>query len=50
MTRKVPYLFYDTTQSVCTTCLHPVEAKILVKDGKVYMDKWCPRTASNACW
>ncbi len=43
MTRKVrPYLFYDTTQSVCTTCLHPVEAKILVKDGKVYMDKWCP--------
>ena len=39
MSRKVrPYLFYDTTQSVCTTCLHPVEAKILVKDGQVFMD------------
>lgn len=43
MSRKVrPYLFYDTTQSVCTTCLHPVEAKIVIKDGQVFMDKWCP--------
>jgi uncharacterized radical SAM superfamily Fe-S cluster-containing enzyme len=42
-TRKQrPYHFYDTTTSVCTTCLHPVEAKILFKDDKVYMDKWCP--------
>ena len=43
MTRKTrPYLFYDTTQSVCTQCLRPVEAKILIKDGQVFMDKWCP--------
>jgi hypothetical protein len=43
MTRKTrPYLFYDTTQSVCTSCLRPVEAKILIKDGQVFMDKWCP--------
>jgi uncharacterized radical SAM superfamily Fe-S cluster-containing enzyme len=43
MTRKTrPYLFYDTTQSVCTACLHPVEAKIVIKDDHVYMDKWCP--------
>jgi uncharacterized radical SAM superfamily Fe-S cluster-containing enzyme len=43
MSRKQrPYLFYDTTSSVCSTCLHPVEAKILFKDDKVYMDKWCP--------
>ncbi|MBI5256984.1 MAG: radical SAM protein [Burkholderiales bacterium] len=43
MTRKTrPYLFYDTTQSVCTSCLRQVEAKILFKDGRVYMDKWCP--------
>ena len=42
MTRKTrPYLFYDTTTSVCSTCLHPVEAKIVFKDDKVYMDKWC---------
>jgi len=43
MTRKTrPYLFYDTTQSVCSTCLRQVEAKILFKDGQVFMDKWCP--------
>ncbi|MDT8991189.1 hypothetical protein RQP54_09965 [Curvibacter sp. APW13] len=43
MSRKQrPYHFYDTTSSVCSTCLHSVEAKILFKDGKVYMDKWCP--------
>lgn len=43
MSRKLrPYLFYDTTSSVCSTCLHPVEAKIIFKDDHVYMDKWCP--------
>ena len=42
MNRKTrPYLFYDTTTSVCSTCLHPVEAKIIFKDQQVYMDKWC---------
>lgn len=43
MTHKTrPWLFYDTTASVCTTCLRQIEAKIVFKDGKVYMDKWCP--------
>ncbi|GAA5166000.1 radical SAM protein [Viridibacterium curvum] len=43
MSRKNrPYDFYDTTSSVCTTCLRQVEAKILIKDGQVFMDKWCP--------
>ena len=43
MERKTrPYLFYDTTSSLCSTCLHQVEAKIVFKDGMVYMDKWCP--------
>ena len=43
MSRKTrPYLFYDTTSSVCSTCLLPVEAKIIFKDNSVYMDKWCP--------
>ena len=43
MTRRVrPYLFYDTTTSVCSVCLHVVEAKIVLRDERVYMDKWCP--------
>ena len=27
----------------------PVEAKILIKDGQVFMDKWCPAMAPSAC-
>lgn len=43
MTRKNrPYEFYDTTTSVCSECLYPVEAKIIFKNGQVFMDKWCP--------
>ncbi len=43
MSRKNrPYIFYDTTSSVCSTCLRPVEAKILIKENKVYLEKWCP--------
>ncbi|HEX6832339.1 MAG TPA: radical SAM protein [Rudaea sp.] len=37
-----PYLFYDSAVSVCTTCLRRVEAKILIKDDRVYLEKWCP--------
>ncbi|MGL4768168.1 MAG: radical SAM protein [Formosimonas sp.] len=48
MSRKNrPYLFYDTTSSICTTCLHPVEAKIIFKNDHVYMDKWCPTHGSE---
>ncbi len=37
-----PYLFYDTAVSICTTCLCRVEAKILLKDEQVFLEKWCP--------
>lgn len=37
-----PYLFYDSAVSICTTCLRRVEAKILIKDACVYLEKWCP--------
>jgi len=38
-----PYLFYDSAVSVCGTCLRRVEGSILIKDGAVFMDKWCPQ-------
>lgn len=38
-----PYLFYDSAVSICGTCLRRVESNILIKDGAVYMDKWCPQ-------
>jgi len=37
-----PYLFYDSAVSICSTCLARVEAKILLKDDRVYLEKWCP--------
>jgi uncharacterized radical SAM superfamily Fe-S cluster-containing enzyme len=37
-----PWLFYDTTASVCSTCLRQVEAKIIIKNDDVFLEKWCP--------
>lgn len=37
-----PYMFYDTTASVCSDCRQRVEAKVLIKEGSVYLEKWCP--------
>jgi len=38
-----PYLFYDTAVSVCSHCLRRAEAKILIKDERVFLEKWCPQ-------
>lgn len=35
------YLFYELTNSVCSTCLTKVEAKIIFQNDKVYMLKHC---------
>ncbi len=37
-----PYLFYELTNSICSTCYRKVEAKIVIQDGAVYMHKFCP--------
>jgi hypothetical protein len=37
-----PYLYYDQAVSVCSLCLRRIEASLVIKDGKVFMDKWCP--------
>ena len=36
------YIFYELTSSLCATCLRKVEAKVLMRDGRVYLQKWCP--------
>lgn len=44
MTDRVrPYLFYDTAISICSTCYQRVEGKILFADGRVLLQKRCPR-------
>ena len=37
-----PYLFYELTNSLCSTCLRKVEAKVVIQDDRVYLHKWCP--------
>ena len=37
-----PYIYYDFTISICSTCLKRVDAKIVFDDGKVFMLKRCP--------
>jgi uncharacterized radical SAM superfamily Fe-S cluster-containing enzyme len=38
-----PYLYYELTNSICTTCHRKVEAKIVLQDERVYLHKRCPR-------
>jgi len=37
-----PYIFYELTNSICSTCMTKVEAKVVFQDGGVYMLKRCP--------
>ncbi|MBO6939697.1 MAG: radical SAM protein [Deltaproteobacteria bacterium] len=37
-----PYLFYGATRALCSRCLRVVDAKELIQDGKVYLQKRCP--------
>jgi uncharacterized radical SAM superfamily Fe-S cluster-containing enzyme len=36
-----PYIYYDFTISICSTCLRRVDAKIVFEDDKVFMHKNC---------
>jgi hypothetical protein len=36
------YLFYELTNSICSTCLRKLEAKIVIERGEVFMLKRCP--------
>ena len=40
--RDADYVFYELTRSVCPRCLEPIDAQILIKDGRVIMRKRCP--------
>jgi uncharacterized radical SAM superfamily Fe-S cluster-containing enzyme len=43
MAKTRPYLFYDVTVSICSTCYRKVEAKTVFQDGSVYLLKRCPQ-------
>ncbi|HEU4965030.1 MAG TPA: radical SAM protein [Bacilli bacterium] len=41
MPKNRPYLFYELTNSICSTCLRKVEAKVIIEDDKVFLHKHC---------
>jgi 7,8-dihydro-6-hydroxymethylpterin dimethyltransferase len=41
--RVRPYLFYDTTTTLCAECMQKIEGKIVFEGEKVYLLKRCPR-------
>ena len=43
MTDRVrPYLFYGATTALCSVCLRTVEAKEVIEQGAVFLQKRCP--------
>ena len=40
--KRRPYQYYDSTISICSTCLRRVDAKVVFQDGCVWMLKRCP--------
>lgn len=41
MPKNRPYVFYELTNSICSTCLKKVEAKVIFQDDNVYLHKHC---------
>ncbi|WP_139488548.1 radical SAM protein [Brevibacillus dissolubilis] len=41
MPHNRPYLFLELTNSICSTCLRKVEAKVIIEDERVYLLKHC---------
>jgi tetraether lipid synthase len=37
------YVFHELTRSICPKCRRIIDAKILLRDNKVYMSKRCPQ-------
>ncbi len=40
--KDADYVFYELTRSICPECRQVIDAKILLRDNKVYMAKRCP--------
>lgn len=40
--KDADYVFYELTRSICPNCRRVIDAKILLRDNKVYMAKRCP--------
>jgi len=41
--KDADYVFFELTRSICPECRRVIDAKILLRDNKVYMTKRCPQ-------
>ncbi len=41
--KDADYVFYELTRSICPECRRVIDAKIILRDNKVYMRKRCPQ-------
>ena len=42
MKKDADYVFYELTRSICPKCRRVIDAKVVLRDNKVYMRKRCP--------
>jgi uncharacterized radical SAM superfamily Fe-S cluster-containing enzyme len=40
--RDADYVFYELTRSICPECRRPIDAQVLLREGRVYLRKRCP--------
>lgn len=40
--KDADYVFYELTRSICSECRRLIDAKIVLRDNKVFMRKRCP--------
>src|SRR3981081_2260147 len=41
--KDADYIFYELTRSICPNCRRVIDAKIILRDNKVFMRKRCPQ-------
>ena len=44
--KDADYVFYELTRSICPKCRRVIDAKIVLRDNKVFMRKRCPDCGS----
>ncbi len=51
------HIFYELTRSLCPECSQIIDAQVLIRDGAVYLRKYCPKhgwhealVSSDADW
>lgn len=40
--RDADYIFFELTRSICPACRQPIDAHVVLRDGKVFLRKRCP--------